>query len=61
MTQQEHNDTMKNLRQEFATLWESRLLPSLEGNGVQITDYPMLRDVAWIAFTHGKIPVVDQD
>ncbi len=59
MTQQEHDDAMKKLRDEFATFFNAlEIKTTCAWNA---PDIEAIRGVAWKAFTHGKIPKVDRD
>ncbi len=61
MTQKEHDDALRILRQEFERLWEQKLNPHCKALGLETWGEAVARDLSWIAFTHGKIPVVDKE
>ncbi len=61
MTQKEHGETMRKMRKEFMTLWDAELEPQMIFRNVPLTSRIPIMDIAWQAFTHGKIPVVDKD
>ncbi len=61
MTQKEHDEAMKKLRLEFEILWQTELEPQMKWRAIAMTSRLPVRDLAWTAFTHGKIPVVDKD
>ncbi len=61
MTKQDHDEVMKKLRVEFDLLWAEELQPQMLWRYIPQTSRLSVYELAWTAFAHGKIPVVDKD